>query len=130
MKLINSENFVDEAEKVIKELTAGRDAKGRAPRLVTTSKIRNLLSMASDLYNEVLLLKDGDLGEPIKGQISYLRVRCVYEAGRDESVSAFIRGSHLLEILPSIKDRADYLLFSRYMEALVAWHRYYGGKDN
>lgn len=130
MNVITSENFVDEAERAIKELASRKDGRGRPVHMVTTSKLRNLLSMASDIYNEAILLSGNDLGERLKSQISYLRVRCVYEAGRDASVSAFVRESHLLDILPSIKDRTDYLLFSRYMEALVAWHRYSGGKDS
>ena len=35
-----------------------------------------------------------------------------------------------LDILKEIKQsKKNYLLFSRYMEALIAFHRYYGGRD-
>ena len=129
MQFINSENFVDEAERAIRSLENQRNDRGRTINVVSTSKIRNLLSMTSDIYNEVMLLESNELGERLKGQISYLRVRCIYEAGRDESVQAFIRESRLLDILPSISDRKDYLLFSRYMESLIAWHKYRHGKD-
>lgn len=129
MKIINRENFVDKAEQVIRSLDHQNNDRGYSIKVVTTSQIRNLLSMTSDLYNEVMLL-DGDvLDSRIKERISYLRVRCIYEAGRDDSVKVFIEKSGILDILSSIQNRSDYILFSRYMESLVAWHKYCHGKD-
>lgn len=46
--LINENNYVEEAEKVIKLLSEKKDQKGRPVSMVTTSKIRNLLAMVSD----------------------------------------------------------------------------------
>ena len=43
----------------------------------------------------------------------------------------FITQAHLLEYLKGIStDRADLIRFAHYMEALVAFHRYLGGKEN
>ena len=130
MKVIDNENFLDKAEKAIESLKNQKDNWGKPVGKITTSQIRNILSMTADIYNEVMLLDGNDLGEHVKSKIAYLRVRCLYEAGRSESVRAFVTESQLLEILPSIGDRKEYLLFSQYMEALVAWHKYLGGRDN
>lgn len=130
MKLLNNENFVDLAEKAIKSLDHEKDDRGRPVRVVTTSQIRNLLAMTSDIYNEVMLLRQENLDDELKGRISYLRVRCLYEAGRENSVKAFVQNSSLLDILPTINTKSDYVLFNHYMEALIAWHKYCHGKDS
>lgn len=129
MKIINNDNFVDKAEAVIRRLKEVKNDRGKSISLVTTSQIRNLLSMTADIYNDVMLLRDNVLTEKIKERISYLRIRCLYEAGREETVKYFVEHSKLLDILPGIENRQDYILFSHYMEALVAWHRYLGGRD-
>lgn len=45
--------------------------------MVTTSKIRNLLAMASDIYNEVVILQEDQLSDELNGRIEYLRIRFV-----------------------------------------------------
>ena len=130
MKLLNNDNYVDLAEKAIKSLDNEKNDRGRPIRVVTTSQIRNLLAMTADIYNEVMLLRQEQLDDELKGKISYLRVRCLYEAGRDESVKAFVQNSSLLEILPTIITKKDYILFNHYMESLIAWHKYCHGKDS
>lgn len=65
-------------------------------------------------------------------RIEYLRVRFTYEAGKDSEgkVRDFVTEAGLLDILREIKgSRENFMLFNRYMEALVAFHRFYGGKD-
>lgn len=124
---ITEENYVDKAEEVIKELTKdGTDSRN----LVTTSKIRNLLSMTADIYNILLNHSEEELSNDIKGKIEYLRVRFVYEAGREEKVKNLVMTADILDNLKkAMKSRKNYLVFSRYMEALVAFHKYYGGRD-
>lgn len=127
MKLENA-TYVEKAEKVIQDLI--RDAGNVRDPLLTTSKIRNILSMTSDIYNDVLTCKEETLGADIQNRISYLKVRIVYESGREDKVKRFVEKAELLACINEIKGkRSQYLLFSRYMEALVAYHRYYGGKD-
>ena len=132
--LINEENYVEKAEKAIKILkTEIKDKKGRPVNMLTTSQIRNLLSVSADIYNEIMndsVEKDDKLPVELCGRINYLKVRFIYEAGRDPKVRNFVETAEILKILDSIQGRRkNYLLFSRYMEALVAFHRYYGGRD-
>ena len=104
---------------------------GKSVPMVTTSKIRSILAMTSDIYNEVIMLQDDKLSDDLAGRIEYLRIRVVYEAGREQSVKDFIMQAKILDILKEIKgSRKNYILFNRYMESLVAFHKFYGGKDN
>lgn len=121
-RVITEENYVEEAEKVIHEVEA---------KSFTTTKLRNLLSLSSDIYNMVIHQNSDKLTEEIKSKIEYLRVRFIYEAGRDENgIKRLVENANLLGVLKNIKgSKKNYILFNRYLEALVAFHRYNGGKD-
>lgn len=122
-RVVTEENYVEEAEKVIKEIGYNRD--------LTTSKLRNLLALSSDIYNMVMQQNKDVLTEEVKSRIEYLKVRFLYEAGRDEKgVKQLVENANLLGVLKNVKgSKKNYILFNRYMEALVAFHRYYGGDD-
>ena len=128
---ISEENYVDKAERVIQNLVKESKLKNKDRIvIVTTSKIRNLLAMNADIYNQVQLSGEEELSTELRGRIEYLRVRFIYECGREPLVKNFVQKAEILEIIQEIgKTRKNYMLFSRYMEALVAFHRYYGGKD-
>ncbi len=131
MNIITEKNYVDKAESVINDLKNLTDKRtGRSIQMVTTSKIRNLLSMSADIYNKVLIQREEELSEEIIGQIDYLRMRFVYESGKDESVKNLVMRAQILDILKEIKgSRKNYILFNKYMEALIAFHKFNGGKD-
>lgn len=134
MKIITNSNYVDEAEKVIQALKNKKNPRtGRDIPMVTTSKIRNLLAMTADIYNETLNVPGNRLPERLNDRIEYLRVRFVYEAGKDSEgkVKNFVTEAKILEILREIKgEKENFILFNHYMEALVAFHRFYDGRDN
>ena len=53
---INENNYVDKAEEAIKSLVEESKQKCRGKvNIVTTSKIRNLLAMTADIYNQISL---------------------------------------------------------------------------
>ena len=128
---VNDQNYVDMAEKVIIRLKNKKDRKGRNIPMVTTSKLRNLLTMTADIHNEVMSQTEEKLEGRITSRIEYLRVRFLYEAGREDSVRDLVEEA---EIIPFLKgtngNRENYLLFSKYMEALVAFHKYHDGREN
>ena len=128
---VNEQNYVDEAEKVIQKLKDYKDNRGRTVPMVTTSKLRSLLSMSIDIYNQAVNQNTDRLDADIASRIEYLRVRFLYEAGREESVKKLVEAAGIIGMLKNVKGSRDrYLLFQRYMEALVAFHKYYGGRDN
>lgn len=117
------EDYVDEAETVIRRL----DPK----RAITTSKLRNLLSLVSDIYNVENLRDAPQLLPESRTALTMLRIRVVYEAGREPKVKDFIQAAKLLEYIKGIgNDREKLIAFAHYMEALVAYHRYLiGGRE-
>ncbi len=128
------ENYVDEAERIMRALISSGTT-------VTTSKIRNLLSLVTDIYNDESIRTEDKLKPDSVVKLNLMRVRVAYEYGRDNGESVgkdkvypmkeFITQAHLLEYLKGIStDRADLIRFAHYMEALVAFHRYLGGKEN
>ena len=47
-----------------------------------------------------------------------------------DEVEEFVKKAEIIDILKEINtSKKNYLLFSRYMEALIAFHKYYGGKE-
>ena len=120
--------YVEDAEKVFKDWYSTRDKK------ITTSKIRGLLSGMSDIYNDVVRVEGEELPQDIVDRIQYLKVQFVYEYGRydkkDGSVRRFINESKILNKIDQIgTSKKKFIEMERYMEALVAYHRFYGGKD-
>lgn len=120
---------LDKVENTIKELKTKKNQRGKPIGLLTVSQIRNLLSMSADILNEVLEYPEENLSEELLDRVSYLTVRFYYEAGRDEKVKSFIETAKLLPFLKGIKTRKQYIQYYQYMEALVAFHKYHGGKD-
>lgn len=124
---LNEQNYVDEAERVINTLISeSRKDKYGNPQIVTTSKLRNLLAMSADIYNELMSQNEDKLNEDICSRIEYLRVRFLYEAGREDLVKKLVDKAEIIEVLKNIKgSRKNYILFNRYMEALVAFRKFY-----
>lgn len=129
MKL-NEQNYVDEAEKVILNPKNLKKKNGKLVPAITISQLRNLLAMTADIYNQILNQHGERLSEDVCSRIQYLRIRFLYEAGRNKDVKNLIETAELINIVQEIAgSREKYILFSRYMEALVAFHRYHGGAD-
>ncbi|WP_295354975.1 type III-A CRISPR-associated protein Csm2 [uncultured Succinivibrio sp.] len=129
-KQLSDLNYVDTAEEVVKTLE--RDNKDKIK--LTTSQIRNLLAMTSEILNKINSSKSAEETNPeispaIVQYLNSFKIRSVYECGRTPSVKDFINKAHILEHLKEIKTMNDCELFCHYMEALVAYHRYQGGKD-
>lgn len=119
-------NYVDQAENVIARLVRNKKNK----LVLTTSKIRNILTTSATIYDKVRR-KQGSLTEVEKADIQNLRMKLVYEYGRNEAgVQDFIDKSQLIEEIKKIgDDREKLIIYCKYIEALVAYHRYFGGQD-
>lgn len=98
---------------------------------LTTSKIRNILTLVSQIYNEVTIDRNDALSADIQDRVIYMKVRMAYEAGRERKVKEFIEKTELLEAINHIgSSREKFLRYAKYLEALVAYHCFLGGKDN
>lgn len=113
-------NYVDRAEAVIKNLRHND---------ITTSKLRNILAMAADIYNDIKRDKSESISEENRKRLEYLRVRMIYEAGRTKEVQEFLIESDLCNELKKVNGKkTKYVDFYHYLEALVAFHKYNGGE--
>ena len=131
MMQINEKNYVDKAEAAITRLSKMVNRQGKVIPMVTTSKIRNLLAMAADIYNQALDCKEDVLPDELISRIDYLRVRFVYESGREVKVKDLVEAAEILGILKQINgSKKNYILFYHYMEALVAFKRFYNKNDD
>ncbi len=120
-----TDDYVDEAQKVIEAVRKDRNG-----MKLTTSQIRNLLSMTADIYNQAERLSQDTLTNDLVQKIEYLRIRFIYECGRTEAVKCLTTTGNILNKLKNIgKSKAEFVKFSHYMEALVAFHKYNGGND-
>ena len=125
MELTNI-NYVDRAEDVILKLKE----EGRGRIRLTTSQIRNILTITSTIYDNAKRRK-GPLDEEELMSVQLLRTKFVYESGRDKNVEQFLQIADLINLIKSVGDsREKLILFCKYMEALVAYHRFEGGKDS
>ena len=126
------DKYVLEAENVIKELEDKNFEcfnKGtRKKDKLTTNQIRNLLSLTSTIYDETL----NQGAQSVTDKLAYLRIQFVYQSGRNAAVKKLVELADILNILSQVQQKKDKQLiirFCHYMEALVAYFKYYGGKD-
>ena len=126
MAILTDDNYVDKAEAAIKSLKRNnRDRRNPDAFLLTTSKIRHLLSLTSALFVESNVKGYPDLQD----KIAYLRVQFVYQSGREFAVKDLVQQAQILEALKEVSNKETLQRFCRYMEALVAYFKFYGGKD-
>lgn len=129
--LLETSDYVSIAEQNIKSLRRPEryDPKKLTFGNLTTSKIRNILTLVNQIYNQVVLCS-GDLPQTIVNDIRYMKIRLVYEAGREKDVMQFCKKTEIIDALDFIgNSRQTFLRYAKYLEALVAYHRFYGGKD-
>ena len=124
MMFLTDDN-VDKAENVINSLKRIRKKNNSDTFFLTTSKIRKLLSLTSTLYDESRVREYDDL----KDKIAYLKVQYIYQAGKEPSVKDLVIKGEIIEALNEIKDRESLQRFCRYMEALVAYFKFYEGEE-
>ena len=121
--LITEENYVGKAESVITALIGRKE-------LLTTSKIRKLLAILSEIYTDARHDGKKELSDEIKSRIQYFKMRFVNEAGREKTVKAFWEAAQIEKQIDKIgNSKKELILFCHYMEALVAYRKFLGGKD-
>ena len=128
---ILTDDYVDKAEKVIRKLdNSGKyekgPSKGKMKFKLTSTQIRNLAALTSNLFDESKTKNDI---EELREKISYLRIQFVYQSGREPAVEDFVKKAGLLEALTEIQDIPSLQRFCRYMEALIAYFKFNGGRD-
>ncbi len=105
-------------------------------RWVTTSQIRRFLTAVNTVSGKVEQYqnetgKSEKLSPDLAAQVKFLKVKLAYQVGRgDDRIKKFEKDADLMAAIDSIgSDAKKYEEFARYVEALVAFHKFYGGKD-
>lgn len=125
---------VEDAEETIK-LLIYKDKNGKPKIALTTSQIRKFLTAVNVVRNKVDLWKvnnkdNNKLSADLVMEIKFLKVNLLYQAGREKNVRDFVEKAKLATIINDIgSDLKKFTNFCKYVEALVAYHKYYGGKD-
>ena len=124
---LNQLNYVDLAQKVIDK---HYQMKGKT---ITTNQIRNFLELTNELREQLRTGHVEKLDADMMSQVQYIKLRLIYAAGRDEGdngVFKFMQCSSLIECLDTVGDSPQqYLLICKYLEALIAYHKWYETKN-
>ena len=134
--MLEENQIVDRAEEVMRTLSQSK-------KMVTTSQIRKFLTAVNTVKEKISMHRmnnkeeDDSLPVSLQAQIKYLKVKLAYQIGRNKNkkesenpVEAFEKEAGLMKWIDEIKGSAkEYDKFSNYIEALVAYHKFYGGKD-
>lgn len=125
-------NIVAKADRVMKTLLKGTQDKRKK---LTSSQLRKFLVAINTITNKINAYKmqpayDGTLSESLAEDVQFLKVKIAYQAGRDTAVKIFVRESELFGYIDNVGNSIEnYELLAKYMEALVAYHKYHGGWD-
>lgn len=131
---MENRDIVQQAENVIKSLQR-KNKRGEVVIYLKTNQIRKFLTAANMIANKVSIYRskhpqEKKLSSELVDEVRYLQVKLVYQAGRDRSAKEFIDAAGLLPMVKQIGSSiVRFEEFSRYVEALVAYHKFYGGKD-
>lgn len=126
--ILTNENYLEKAEKVIDTLSKDKKT-GKtlyAPK-ITTTKLRKILSMVSEIYSDASRMREEKLDSEMKSRLKYLKLHIVYEEGREPVVKEFVEESKLIGALDEVEDsKSNLIVFCRYVEALVAYRKFKG----
>ena len=100
------DDYVTQAERVITGLPKNRFGDFE----LTTTQLRVLLSLTAQLFDETQQSAEATLPSGLQDKVQYLRVRFVYQSGRELKVKAFVQQAKLLDALQEIGDSRDKLL--------------------
>lgn len=125
------QDIAKEAEQAILALKKQNNGK----IYLKTNQIRKFLTAVNAITNKVNVYKAKhldatELPDELVGEIQFLKVKAAYQAGRERSVKDFMKQSHMKRHIEAVGTSiAKYEAFAHYVEALVAYHKFYGGKD-
>ena len=135
------DNYVDRADRVIRELS--EEASRNRYKMVTTSQIRKFLTAVNQINGKIDQFKNGiktsasdTIPEDLQMEIKFLKVKLAYQIGRagdkrNNPVKDFEDKAELFKEIDGIGDSLErYENFARYVEALVAFHKFYGGEED
>ncbi len=95
---------------------------------LTTNQMRIILSLFVNVRNELEKNRmNNELTEEEIYKIKYIKIKLIYQAARI-GIKDFIKRSYLEKMIDDVDNRQDFYKLVDYVEALVAFQKYYIGK--
>lgn len=131
---LKAHDVVTAADKAIQGLK--EDGGGKIK--VKTTQLRKLLTAVTAIKNEIDVYKSDKMlaekklpekmDENLASKVAFLKVKAAYQAGRNNDVKDFIVKTDIITQIGFIgNDMKKFECFASYIEALVAYHKFYGG---
>lgn len=114
---------IDWYEKAKKVITEGKNK-------ITANQLRNILSVCVNVKNQLDRNNNETLTNDEINIVKYAKIKLIYQVAR-EGNKEFFSNAQLEERIDYIKTKKDFDDFLKYIEALVAYHKFYdknGGK--
>ncbi len=131
-------DYAQEAHKVIKSLQY-RDKYNSNKMIidVKTAQMRKIMSMVNIISGKLdrLSINKPDsvnFGEDIEKSLIDLKVKIIYQSGREKSVKKYVEYANFLEKIDNLmktKKTSELKEFIGYNEALIAYHKFEGGRE-
>lgn len=131
-------NDVKRAEEVIENLIKGKSGEN-TDKLISSSQLRKIFSAVNNLKSKIVVEQiknksnDQKISEELQREVQFLKPMLRYQAGRNfeknkdnNLVHEFIEEAQLIDRIDKIGDSLqEFNNFHKYLEALVAFHKYY-----
>ena len=109
------------AEEVMKDISKGNNKNEK----ITNNQMRIILSLFVNTKNELEQKEiEEELTEEELYKIKYIKVKLIYQISRT-NLKDFLKKSYLSEMLNDVVTRKDFYNLVDYVEALVAYQKYY-----
>lgn len=126
-------NKTDFADVTAFEINEVADKKGKEFYKIKTNQIRNFFSHFNTIKNDFKILKiKKQPVESLDASLILIKPKLAYAKGRNPVVEPFQRLLfEVIDLVYSSKNKEKaYNNFFEFVEAIVAYHKYHGGKDN
>ncbi len=114
--------YVKEAERQVSE-TGERN-------LPTTTQLRKIFTHINKIQNKAEFVFRDTEGEglptEIANELQYLKIQIVYQMARESKVKGFFEKIRLTDRIDNIKTKTEFHEFCKYMEAIIAYQKFYG----
>jgi CRISPR-associated protein Csm2 len=103
---------------------------------ITTGQVRKTLAAINIIRNEIIQNNSNslELTESQTLRVKYLEARLAYQAGRLDWQHKFLRDKFFKPLITIVKqigsDRQKFERFAMMMESIVAYHKFYGGRND
>lgn len=115
--------------------TAEEFVKSKNIKSISASQIRKFLAAVNKISNMVKLsdISEDKLDNNIIEEIKYMQIQFAYLVGKSKGKETESQMKSLYDLLKdemsNLHTKKDFINFARYVEAIIAYHKFYGGKD-